>query len=360
MTELKTNTGTNNGRIFYLDFLRVAAMFAVIVLHTASHSFKTVGLNNSQWSFINIYDSLVRWAVPVFTMVSGTMFLDNSRELPLKKLYLKYVLRIVIAFLFWSMLGYFTDVLLGKDALGIKRAIPAIAAGHFHLWFLYMIVGLYIVTPILRKVTADRKTTEYFLIVASVFTFVIPTALAFLKLHGGWMYELTDSVINSKMLVKLVLGYSPYFVLGYWLHNTEISKKAEICIYIAGVIGFALTILMTDRASNLHGSASEEFYRYYCLNVLAESIAVFVFAKQRIDRIGDSGFRKLIFGAAKLSFGVYLVHAILRDLFVELVVSPTAFPTVVSIPMITLAIFAGSLAVSFVLNKIPIVKKYLV
>ena len=202
--------------------------------------------------------------------------------------------------------------------------------------------------------------TIYFLIIAFVFNYLIQNALTGLEIFGGWIYDVSDLVINKKLLVKLVLGYSPYFVAGYLLHNTEINRKTEIVIYILGAIGFISTPLLTHWVSNEYGEAVELFYRYYCINVLFESLAVFVFAKQHISRINNAWFHNLIFGTAKLSFGVYLVHALVLAAFVKIVCEPSAFSTAISVPVISLAVFAGSLIASFVLNKIPIVNKYLV
>lgn len=62
-------------RIVYYDFLRIISMFAVIVLHTAGERWSKVEVHSLAWNSFNFYDSIVRWAVPVFTMISGALFL---------------------------------------------------------------------------------------------------------------------------------------------------------------------------------------------------------------------------------------------------------------------------------------------
>ena len=70
-----------NNYVFYLDFLRVLSMFAVIILHVAAQNFEKVTIGSFAWNVFNITDSLVRWSVPILIMISGVFFLDKASEL---------------------------------------------------------------------------------------------------------------------------------------------------------------------------------------------------------------------------------------------------------------------------------------
>lgn len=89
-------------RVVYFDYLRVFATFAVMILHISAQNWYTTDVNGFEWQVFNFYDSIVRWGVPIFVMISGSLFLD--REIPLRKMYSKYIFRMAISFFVWSVI----------------------------------------------------------------------------------------------------------------------------------------------------------------------------------------------------------------------------------------------------------------
>jgi Uncharacterized protein conserved in bacteria len=339
-------------------------MIAVITLHTSASNWKATDVHSFSWNVFNFFDSIVRWGVPVFTMISGALFLDNKKELSIKTLYSKNILRLVVAFLFWSfMYALATFIYKGGSILSF---LAQVIRGNYHMWFLFMLVGLYIITPLLRKITANRKDTQYFLIISFVFTFLIPVIFLCLKyadtLFGtdGAMYDLANSVYKN-VNFHFAIGYSFYFVLGYYLSMSDISKKMERVIYIFGFLGFASTILLTRGLSYYMNSPQGTFYNNLTINVMLESIAVFTLAKCKIAKAVKSErqisfIRKL----SKYSFGIYLVHAGFLTVFSKLGLTTLSFNPIFSVIAIVVIAFFLSLLVSAILNKIPFAKKYLV
>ena len=63
----------------YCDYLRLIATFAAVVLHVAASNWYSTDVNGLEWQSFNFYDSVVRWGVPIFVMISGSLFL--SREI---------------------------------------------------------------------------------------------------------------------------------------------------------------------------------------------------------------------------------------------------------------------------------------
>lgn len=144
-------------RLWNLDLLRIIAISAVVVIHTTQNMGK-LDVYGFDWAVLNVYDGLVRWAVPVFAMISGVLFLNPAKEQPLKKLYSKNVLRIVTIILFWGLvyaaLNHPPADLSFESLYAFFRTA---VLGHYHMWFLYMIAGLYILVPILRCIAAHRR-----------------------------------------------------------------------------------------------------------------------------------------------------------------------------------------------------------
>ncbi len=82
-------------RIWYLDYLRVLAIVMVFLIHIPGTT-KGIEFKSSAWYLFNIVHDLSRWTIPVLVMISGSLFL--SRDIPIKVIYKKYVLRLVIAY----------------------------------------------------------------------------------------------------------------------------------------------------------------------------------------------------------------------------------------------------------------------
>lgn len=140
-------------RTEYLDYLRVFAAFAIIILHVAAQNWYDTDVNGHEWNVFNCYDSIVRWGVPIFLMISGVLFL--GREISVKQIYRKYILRLLVAFLVWNFIYYlFAENtpkiqflnLFGEDA---TSQIINMISGRHHMWYILMIIGIYMCVPII-------------------------------------------------------------------------------------------------------------------------------------------------------------------------------------------------------------------
>ena len=92
-----------NNRILYPDILRILAVFAVMMIHVSASGFYTNPVQSFTWQVVNFYECMVRWAVPVFVMVSGIFLLNPQKEITLSKLYRKNIFRIVMALITWGL-----------------------------------------------------------------------------------------------------------------------------------------------------------------------------------------------------------------------------------------------------------------
>ncbi len=333
-------------RFEWMDPLRVIAVFAVMLTHIAARDWTKLDVTGAVWQICNFYDTLGRWAVPCFVMISGAIFL--SRPLDLKKLYSKNLLRIATAFLCYSL--YYAYFGISQD----KPLIERIIKGATHLWYCYAIAGIYIFLPLLKRISEDTRLTDYYLKIAFVFKFLLTTFASLLELFGC-----TKAAANG---IQTASGYfyegAPfalafYFLLGYRLAQTDLSKKTRRLIYLAGIAGVFSTFFLTSYASVSAGKAIVSFYRNFTLNTLFAAAALFVFGKYNLK----SG--KFIRKLSDCTFGAYLVHAAFDIWFKRMGIVADSCPLLL-IPAIALAVFVCSFAVSALLNQIPHVKKYIV
>ncbi|MDQ6971139.1 MAG: acyltransferase family protein, partial [Mariprofundaceae bacterium] len=82
--------------MIWLDNSRVLAVFAVILVHVSDGFVSHYPMGSEYWWIGNIYDSAVRWCVPVFVMISGALLLDPAKHENLNTFYRKRFSRICI------------------------------------------------------------------------------------------------------------------------------------------------------------------------------------------------------------------------------------------------------------------------
>ena len=321
-----------------------------MVNHVAYQIWNVADVHSFEWEVSNVWMDIVRWPVSVFVMISGTLFL--SRDIPLRKIYGKYIFRIFTAFAFWSFI--YTLLFFNNEGNFVKSISHFIWGGGYHFWFLYMIVGLYMVVPFLKKIAEAESLVKYFLVLSLIFAVVRPEIIDVIMLFSERAGSFAKNYID-KFELNFAARFSGYFLLGYILHRSKITPKLEKAIYCMGIISFILTAPLTSAISKLCGKASHIFYDNLTLNILCESIALFVFFKRHIQK-PSAVIRKL----AQYSFGAYLVHLAIIDTVKLCGLHSMAFNPIFSVPVISVIVFVCSFVISAVLNHIPVLKKYIV
>lgn len=338
----------------YLDYLRGLAAIAVIVIHVSGNNWYG-NYGSIYWLVFTAYEGVCRVAVPLFFMISGCLFLDKERNKSIKSLYTVTIKRLVVFLLFWAMvykMVQFPTELAFFDQ--IKLALSEIVIGNTqsHLWYVYAIIGLYIISPVL-KIFANNATQKQLLyaigccfILGSVYSFAKEfTELAFLTNH------------LSKFKSGMEVGYIGFFLLGYYIDNYEIKKKSRIVLYLLGTVGLfsSVTLVMWDCIT--HYSPAERFWNYTMPGMVLAAVAVFVFFKYRKMEIKIfDGFLKKV---AECSLGIYGCHFLFIIYLWRMGITTFAFHWLIGVPLISLVVFVCSFVTAYLIRKIPYVGKYL-
>ncbi|MED4206335.1 acyltransferase [Neobacillus mesonae] len=341
-------------RVIYADILRVFATFAVMIIHVSATNFEELKPSSYEWNILNFYDSLARWCVPVFVMLSGMFFLNPNKPVSMKKLYTKSIFRVLLALFFWGFIYELYKRILEHgpfDGNFLKETFVSIFQGetHYHLWFLYMILGLYIVTPIFRIfIKAARKIDiEYFLVIGFLFSSLLPTLERFYPFK-----YMVPFLINFD--VNLVLGYAVYFIMGYYLSEYGFNEKVKKGIYILGILGVLITIIGNSFLSIEKGSPDNFLFYYLRVNVFVTTIALFLFIK---DFFKNRDLNKISLSTisiiSKYSFGMYLVHDMVRTLLMNAGFYNLSFNPIFSVPILAVSIFIISFFATSFIRKIP-------
>ena len=346
-----------NQRIQYLDLLRVFGSFAVVVSHVACQFSGVINVHTKEWMYMNIYIGVVQWCVPVFVMISGACLLGRGIEL--KRILKKNIVHLLIVFLVWSSI-YAGIEMCKESKVGIEFFVSKIIFGHYHMWFLYMLMGLYLIIPILDCIIEHRNVTTLFLGLGFVFNFVLPWIYMVIgKFSGPLVGAVLSAVANMKM--QLIIGYSFYFVLGYVLNRIDLSCFPRWILYVLGILGGVATVLLTRYMSYKSGSLNEEYYNFLTLNVCLQSVAVFVLAKEFTAKSNKFSGRGMTSFLSKCSLGVYLIHPmILEYLNGSMKINALSFNPAIWIPIFSGILFFVSILFIWLLKRIPIVGDYLV
>jgi surface polysaccharide O-acyltransferase-like enzyme len=240
-------------------------------------------------------------------MVSGMFILDPNKHITITRIYMKYILRILISFVIWGIIYNYISISKNFKTIFINLLHGNV---NYHLYFIFYLFGLYIIAPVLRVFTknATHKEYHYFLIMWFLVQLFINTIsllqLVYINSHINYLYELF-----KKVNFNFWINYSGFFLLGYYLKTKHISIRSLNILFISGFIGAFLTIYGTFILSRNLGQFKEFFYEYNQPSIIIFSISVFLLIKYLNEKIPFSiKATKLINTLATYTFGVYLLH----------------------------------------------------
>jgi surface polysaccharide O-acyltransferase-like enzyme len=342
---------TKNNRFLWADMIRIIAIIAVITNHTvAQFLFDWNKISLINWLIADIYGALIRFAVPVYVILSGYLLLDKQEED--RVFFSKRFYKVLIPLLAWSIIYmlYKTnyDISILFSTVFVKQLLAEDV--YFHLYFLYIIIGLYVITPLLRRILAHATMSDvyYYLIIWFMVTPVIQLVAIF-----GYYINLP---------VEAATGYLGYYILGYAIKKTQIADKI---IYISGIlaaislIGIVVgTYIMTKNIGQLNNS----FTYGLTITTVIYSSSLFILLRESLSRLTvTEKWQKIIIIISGATLGIYLIHPIfltfiLNGVFGIHLLSEKVLSPVISVPLAVLLVFIVSLISILILQKIPLVK----
>lgn len=351
-------------RILYLDVLRALAIIFVVFWHV-SNQFSTNLLN---FNVVIPINSLVRIAIPIFLMISGALLI-GQKKYDFLDFFKRRFSRIFIPHIFWVIIYFILGLTIIPDYYGLfNYSTPAsLSISYFLavffsmsefsalLWFVWCIIGFYLIIPILNSFVKDYglKGIEYILIM-SILCLFIPT------------FGLKTSSISDRLRFIWPF-FTCYFypILGYYIHNKKFNISNKMLMFI-GFIVFVLGYCLSLNTMYFEGLADLSI-NYLDINhafVVIESVGFFLMFKymymhsDKFKTAGESILSKLTVSLSEYSFGIYFIHMILikflltKNWFVQFTIGKAY----VWIPIFGFGILFVSWFVTFIMDKIPILK----
>lgn len=340
----------------YLNKLRVVAIAMVIMLHVAAPVRDQLEyMATANWLIGAIFDGLARTGVPLFVMISGALLLGKQEEIGV--FYRKRLSRLVIPFLVWGLFyAVYWQKTVDHDIRPVSAVLTVLQGPSFyHLWYLYMLIGLYLITPFMRILMQhiEKRQLEIMLLIWILFSIVLPHLYAESALWFNFPFRFGFGFHG----VDTYLGY---YILGYYLHKYGVPRFS-FNIYILLYVG--VTIAMVAGSYILYRKGGV----YNPLCILNESPFVFLQACLLFEAFkirnqqGRDWISRLANQIALLSFGMYLVHPVIIDVmdkgYLGFELDARSMDTILSIPLTYPIVFAVSFLISLAVSKIPYVRK---
>lgn len=353
--------GLSGPRKQFLDVLRVLATCSVVLMHvlTGATDVTDASIVPEYRSLLLSVMDLVTWCVPIFLLISGYLFLNPERTLTYPVMIKKYCRRIALAILLFGVPYAASELVVAERTFRIRmipEALKMTLMGHTwsHMWYLYMILFLYLITPLLKKV----------LRVLPVWGVVAMMAVIFL---GSSVAPFLNKVLDVNSIPVLPDGgvYFLYYLCGYFFAVREVCVDKGRNVWLTAAVAVLALGMILSRT--LAGFSIQMAYNYPFTVLLA----VLLFAAGWNGSIKKHRIPWQEAGA--LSFAVYLVHPVYVNLlykFVKItpftVLEQCGVQSVVAgqavlillLAAFCLVVLALATATAWMLRKIPVLRKY--
>ena len=328
---------TSENRLVWCDAIRLLAFFMLLCCHAADPFYAAAAYASSgtsthpemvEWAIR--WGSLVRPCVPLFVMLTGVLSLPVKSSM--ESFYQKRIPRVLFPFLIWSVLYYLTPWftgLLGLDnsiviklfswaetdsqalsdgLVNVARIPYAFSFIACHMWYIYMLIGLYLYLPIFSAWVerATRRQKEIVLGLWALSTF-LPYFTEYISKYAFGTCEW-----NSFGLFYYFAGFNGYMLLGHYIQhyvNWSWTKTLSVALPLL-LAGFLITYNGYSYIMNLPDKTPEQvelFWTYNTPNVAMMTLACFLLV-YRIRITADSRLAKWLAHLTTCGFGVYMIH----------------------------------------------------
>ena len=341
----------------WMDLLRFVSVFGIIMIHVSAICWYDYPVSSFNWKCLNFWNGVNRFCLPCLVMISGALLLSPEKNMDPGSIWKRRIPRILIAWVVWSLIYASTDLIkffLSGDHELLSEFVRSLLRGHFHLWYLAMLIGLYICLPLLRPIAANKTLLRYFLLLSFGVSSLMPSISALFP-------ALRLDEWAGRLYLFLPLGYVFYFTLGYYLVSEEIQGKTLVILYASGFLSLTLIIVGTYLGNLDPPGIGEMLYQNLHVLGAVSAAGVFVFFK---NRIGKRPFPRPLLSflskAARYSFGIYLVHELVSILLPHLGITVSMAPAILTVPLISVFIYSISFLITAVLHRIPLINRYMV
>lgn len=339
-----------------IDILRSLCIIAVLFIHTTA-SYMVNDYPSMSSKIILFIGILTSCAVPLFYMLSGA-FLINEKNESIKTVW-KKVIKMLLQVVMWTLIYQLVFKFILKSEVNIAEVmIKSFTSSQVgHLWFMYPLIGIYILLPFISKLYLSLSTKEKRILVLLVC--VIPTIIQTIKIKYDSLFAMPYFGIGFPEIGMFILGK-------YLYENKEnyINKKHLLLSLLLIVVSFVLIVIMAYYFINMNGiSNSKPYYDYNKLPNLLMLISVFILFLnfEVINKLVPHKIGNCISWIGKNTLGIYFIHMIFIYIFPTIKIGNLYFTSnsgdIKNMLLGMILYFILSVISVYILKKIPLIRK---
>jgi surface polysaccharide O-acyltransferase-like enzyme len=304
------------------------------------------------WFTVDVYGAVANMAVPLFVLLSGALLLDATKaDEPMKVFYKKRFIRIGIPMIFWTIIYFWWSTYVTGQPLTVNGLLQGLLSGAYpHMWFLYLLVGLYLATPFLRVLVShlDRNKFKYLIILWFIGNIMVP-----------FINQFAPFGFNPVMFV--FTGWIGYYLLGTYLVKTKIAPWKAV----AGVVVGLLTTMVGAWwiTATVGQSRTNYFHEPLNTTMILASTSMFLLLtsipKNKIEN-SNTKIKALLHWISENTLPIYLFHIIIMQTlelgYLGFALNASTLSPIIEIPLLTIITFVMSAAIIYPLKKIPCIK----
>ena len=381
----------NTEREIWIDWMRVAACLMVMVVHSTEPFYLggegslLLSETNAVWA--GIMDCLVRCCVPLFVVASS--FLQFPLHYSTGEFFRRRAVRVLVPFAIWTVFYAFH---FGQPVQNFKDLLWNFNYAAGHLWFVYMLVGLYLLMPLLSPWAEKVGKRELQVWIGLwLFTTLIP-------LIRDWLFGPSAVVYGPSGLPRQALfplwgeaswngygtfyyisGFFGYLLLGLYFRRFVGSLSWGRTLALALPLwlgGFAIALggflrrVWTSTGGSFPFEAPVDAAVWWETTWCNDTVGVAMMTVGLIllfrkIRSGGGFYRRVLLPVSQASYGMYLGHMAVLVLFAGWfggwIGDSLGFWSAPAIILSTaLSTFLTTAALSVAIRRIPVVGRWII
>lgn len=355
-------------RITFLDWLRCIACLMVMTVHACEYYYLNADgffvASDSDAFWVTLFDSACRASVPLFVITSSFLLFPLTR--PTGDFFKRRLTRVLIPFLVWTVVYCVVYGSWGRLPFNF-----ADCAGH--MWFVPMLLGVYLLMPLLTPWAekVSKKELRWWIVlwfVTTLFPFIRKVCEMIYgdPIYGSIPYLWGECPWNDYGTFYYVSGFIGYLLLGLYfrryLPEAKTKKVVGIALpmlltgYLIAAVIFYLRMPLGEFPKQLSYAfaVEQEMSWVFCSTGVALTVIGWFLLVSQIKSHGWF-YRHVVKPASEVSYGTYLMHM----LILTPVVTEYAkiFSTPVAIILTAWTTFIVATIISMMLRKIPWIGK---
>jgi surface polysaccharide O-acyltransferase-like enzyme len=289
-------------RLDWADNIRFIATVCVVILHTTAtgmYIFNDISITD--WWIANIFNSCTRFVIPFFFLLSGALNLNNNYSTPI--FYKKRFLRVFLPFLFWGILfstAFFVYYLVFNRPVSIFSLLKdfiyyqgVFRAQEYHLWFLYVLIGIYLLTPLIKLFTENLTRSK--ITIFSIFWIITLIINTFYIKNDIFIYLLRFT------------AYTGYYIAGYMLLKFDTSIRNKYFYFVFFVVIVAFMSITTYCLTKEDGVLNSPFNQTASITVFISAMVLYLLIINM--KFENKTYKRLRDEINLYGLGIYIIHA---------------------------------------------------